>query len=388
MSFDPNISPYGRTAYRPSPWTYLGPILILFGLVVLLTWQLGYWGRRSTANDPYASPRAVTARGDLAADEKSTIELFKSTSPSVVYITTLVRQRDYFTLNVHDIPQGTGSGFIWDKQGHVVTNYHVIRGAEAAKVTLADGSNRQAQLTGVAPDNDLAVLKIDAAESQLPAIDIGTSADLQVGQKVYAIGNPFGLDQTLTTGVVSAVGRVIKSATDRPISGVIQTDAAINPGNSGGPLMDSAGRLIGVNTAIVSPSGAYSGIGFAIPVDTVNRVVPQLIRRGRVPRPDLGVSFVAERQTRSRQIGIRNGLLILDVKPSSGAAHAGLRPTRRDTDGDLILGDVVIAIDGQPVQREADVEVIISKHQPGDTVKVTIDRDKVRHDISVQLIEA
>jgi S1-C subfamily serine protease len=374
-----------RPAPRSSPWSVIGPLLILGVTVAALAYFVGGWGRRDAANDPNAAPRTVAARGDLAADEIATIDLFKGASPSVVYITTLAVQRDRFTLDLHQIPQGTGSGFIWDRQGHVVTNYHVIRGAGAAKVTLNDGNSYTARLTGAAADFDLAVLKIDVPADKLRPIPVGTSADLQVGQKAFAIGDPFGLDYTLTTGVISALGREIKSESGRPISGVIQTDAAINPGNSGGPLLDSAGRLVGVNTAIFSPSGAYAGIGFAIPVDMVNEVVPQLIRKGtaEIERPDLGVTFVAS--ALARQIRIRNGLLILDVKDGSGAAAAGLRPSRVDADGTLVLGDIVVAIDGQPVRSNADVERIVGKHQVGDTVTVTIRRQGEQHDVEVTL---
>lgn len=376
---------YVRPAPRSSPWSIIGPLLLLAAAVAALAYFVGGWGRHGSVNDPNAGPRTVAARGDLAADEKATIDLFKEASPSVVYITTLAVQRDRFTLDLHQIPQGTGSGFVWDTEGHVVTNYHVIRGANAAKVTLNDGNSYSARLTGAAPDFDLAVLKIDTAADKLRPIPIGTSADLQVGQKAFAIGDPFGLDYTLTTGVISALGRQIKAESGAPISGVIQTDAAINPGNSGGPLLDSAGRLIGVNTAIYSPSGAYAGIGFAIPVDMVNEVVPQLIRKrtAEVARPDLGVTFVSAAQ--ARQIGIRNGLLILDVKEGSGAADAGLRPTRVDQDGTLAVGDVIAAIDGQSVRSSADVQRIVGKHQAGDTVKVTIRRQRETQDVEVAL---
>ncbi|MBI4422408.1 MAG: trypsin-like peptidase domain-containing protein, partial [Elusimicrobia bacterium] len=236
-------------------------------------------------------PRPVAPRGDLSASERATMELFQRSNASVAYITSMVVRRDVFSLNILEIPRGAGSGFIWDDQGHVVTNFHVIEGASSAEVTLADHSKWSAKLVGVAPEKDLAVLRIEAPAARLRPIPIGSSRDLQVGQSVYAIGNPFGLDQTLTTGVISALGREIHSASGHPIQGVIQTDAAINPGNSGGPLLDSSGRLIGVNTAIASPSGAFAGVGFAVPVDTVNRFVPQLIAFGKITRPGLGVTI-------------------------------------------------------------------------------------------------
>jgi len=392
--FDPFERP--RSA-RPSVWAILLPLLFICGAVLLILWWLGVFRGHGPVHDPNAQPRVVTPAGDLAGDEKSTIELFKNASPSVVYITTVAVARDRLTLDLREIPRGTGSGFVWDNEGHIVTNYHVIegvvrdliRGAPVAKVTLADGSTWTGHFTGAAPDYDLAVLKIDAPKERLSAIPIGTSADLQVGQKAFAIGNPFGLDQTLTTGVISALGREIKSESNRAISGVIQTDAAINPGNSGGPLLDSYGRLIGVNTAIISPSGAYAGIGFAIPVDTVNEVVPQLIRTGvaKASRPDLGVTFVPEQQAR-RVFGLRQGLLILDVKMGSGAAQAGLRPTRRNTDGDLVPGDVVLTIDNQELRSRADVEQIIGKHKAGDTVTLRVQRGDEAVDVQVALDSA
>ena len=338
-------------------------------------------------NDPNAVPRPVVARGDLAEDEKATIALFKAASPSVVYITTSAVQKDGFSLNLHEIPRGTGSGFIWDTEGHVVTNFHVLQNADSAKVTLFDGTTHDARLTGGAADNDLAVLKIDVAADKLRPLQIGSSAGLQVGQKAFAIGDPFGLDYTLTAGIISALGREIKSITDQPISGVIQTDAAINPGNSGGPLLDIAGLLIGVNTAIYSPSGAYAGIGFAIPVDMVNQVVPQVIANGtaHVSRADLGVTVIEARQINRR---LRNGLLVAAVKPGSGAAEAGIQPTTRGLDGGIILGDLILAIDGQPVQTTADLARIIGKHKPGDTVTLKIRRNGDTEDVPVKLQEA
>ena len=227
------------------------------------------------------APRRVTARGDLAADEASTIELFQKARGSVVYINTSERVLDLWTRNVFTIPKGTGSGFVWDEDGNIVTNFHVIAGAAEARVRLSDGRDFGARLVGASPAHDVAVLRFAASSSLTPVL-IGTSSDLKVGQKVFAIGNPFGLDWTLTTGIISALDRALPAEDGRSlIEDLIQTDAAINPGNSGGPLLDSAGRLIGVNTAIFSPSGASAGVGFAVPVDTVNRVVAQLIARGK-----------------------------------------------------------------------------------------------------------
>jgi S1-C subfamily serine protease len=375
---------YVRPGPRPSPWSIAGPLLGLLLVVAALAYFVGGWGHHGALNDPIAIPRPVVARGDLAEDEKSTIALFKVASPSVVYITTLDVRQDQFTLNLHQIPRGTGSGFIWDTDGHIVTNYHVLQNVNAAKVTLSDGSTHDGRLTGAAADYDLAVLKIDVAADKLQPIKIGSSANLQVGQKAFAIGDPFGLDYTLTTGVISALGREIKSVTDQPIGGVIQTDAAINPGNSGGPLLDSAGLLIGVNTAILSPSGSYAGIGFAIPVDMVNQVVPQLIANGtaHVARAELGATLAEPWQTNRL---VRNGLLVFAIKPGSGAADAGLKPTQRGRDGRWILGDVILAVDGQPVQSKVDLARIMGKHKAGDTVTLKIRRGAETEELPVTL---
>jgi S1-C subfamily serine protease len=335
---------------------------------------------RVTAPSPQTVPDV--ARHGLSNEERETIELFREASPAVVYITSMVVRRDMFTLNVLEIPQGTGSGFLWDDQGHVVTNYHVIRGADAAQVTLADNSTWEAKLIGTAPEKDLAVLRIEAPREHLHPIQVGNSGDLLVGQKVLAIGNPFGLDQTLTTGIISALGREIESVTRIPIRDVIQTDAAINPGNSGGPLLDSAGRLIGVNTAIYSPSGAYAGIGFAIPVDTVKWVVPDLITHGRVVRATLGVHLAALQV--GQRLGIE-GALVLDVVPGSGAERAGIKPTRRDTRDRAVLGDVIVAIDGEAVKDNNDLILLLETKKPGDHVQVELMRDGRREAVTVTL---
>jgi S1-C subfamily serine protease len=290
-------------------------------------------------------------------------------------------------LNLFEIPQGSGSGFIWDQEGHVITNFHVIqdalRGGGSAKVTLADQSAWDARLVGVAPDKDLAVLSIHTPQHLLKPLAIGTSKDLLVGQKVFAIGNPFGLDQTLTTGIISALGREITSVNGRTITGVIQTDAAINPGNSGGPLLDSAGRLIGVNTAIYSSSGSSAGIGFAVPVDIVNRVVPQIIRYGRVMRPQLGVRLAED--TVSRRWGLP-GVLILQIEPGSGAEAAGLQGTRIDARGRPSLGDIIVGIESDSVENADDLMNALEKYQAGDTVTVTVVRgdERLRVPVTIQ----
>jgi protease Do-like 1, chloroplastic len=326
--------------------------------------------------------RLVQPRGDLAADEKATITLFEASSPSVVYITTLAVQQDLFSMNQMEIPRGSGSGFVWDRAGHVVTNFHVVLDADAAQVTLADHSTWPARLVGQAPEKDIAVLKIAAPAARLRPIPIGSSDDLRVGQKVFAIGNPFGFDQSLTTGIISALGREITAVTGTPIRDVIQTDAAINPGNSGGPLLDSSGRVIGVDTAIYSPSGASAGIGFAIPVHSVQWVVPELIAHGRIERPALGVELAPDPLV--RRLGL-TGALVLRVEAGTGAARAGLRSTRRDLLGRWQLGDTIVAVDGKPVDTSADLNLVLEQKRPGDTVRVTLLRDGRRLDAQVKL---
>lgn len=344
-------------------------ILLILVLALLIS---QFWFRLPTDSqnfDPHAQPRIVTERGDLASDEQATIKLFQTASTSVVYITTSSIRR--YNFNLFEIPQGTGSGFIWDDSGHIVTNFHVIEGASRFKVTLADQSTREATVVGTAPDRDLAVLKIEGSASDLKKITVGSSDDLLVGQKVLAIGNPFGLDQTLTTGVISALGREIKSRTGQRIEGVIQTDAAINPGNSGGPLLDSAGRLIGVNTAIISPSGAFSGIGFAIPVDEVNRVVPQIIQHGRVYRAGLGVSILPDSVARDLEL---EGVIVNQVGPDSAAATAGLKPLRRAESG-APLFDLIVKIDDKPITSGNDLHSALYKHSVDDEISIQVIRN-------------
>ena len=333
---------------------------------------------------PVATPASgpVTPRGNLSEAEQTTIALFEAASPSVVYITNLAVRRDFLGFNAFEIPQGTGSGFVWDEDGHVVTNYHVVQGAQRAMVRLADHSEWPARPVGFDADHDVAVLRIEAPGDRLRPLPRGTSRDLRVGQYTMAIGNPFGLDQTLTTGVISALNRRIRAQNGRPIQGVIQTDAAINPGNSGGPLLDSAGRVIGINTAILAPEGSYVGIGFAVPVDTVNRAVPQLISTGRVTRPGIGVSLAQERIV--RELGLE-GALVVDVSPGSAAERAGLAPTRRDSSGRIVLGDLIVAIDGHPVTTVDDLTLQLEQRQIGQDIRLTVERNGRRRDLDVRV---
>jgi S1-C subfamily serine protease len=353
---------------------YLVVIVGVVGWLLFQTFQ-------PSVLDPKAVSRPVEARGDLASDEKTTIDIFRNAAPSVVYITSIAVRRNLFSLNVYEIPQGTGSGFIWDKQGRIVTNYHVISDANRLEVTLADRSSWKAVLVGAAPDRDLAVLQVSVPAGKLQPIAIGESANLLVGQKVFAIGNPFGLDQTLTTGIVSALGREITAVTGRTIHDVIQTDAAINPGNSGGPLLDSAGRLIGVNTAIYSPSGASSGIGFAVPVGEVNRVVPQIISKGKLIRPGLGITLANRRLT--EELGLE-GVMILKVQPGSSAEKAGLQGTTQARDG-LVLGDLILAVNGKKVTDYDSLRDELERYEVGEKVVLTLMRDSSAVEVAVGL---
>jgi S1-C subfamily serine protease len=302
----------------------------------------------------------------------------------VAFITTQAAQMDIWTRNVFEVPTGSGSGFVWDELGHVVTNFHVVQDASSLKVTLGD-VEYEASKVGAARDQDIAVLKIEAPRNKLAPIRLGASAGLQVGQKVYAIGNPFGLDFTLTTGIVSALGRTIQSVSNASIFDVIQTDAAINPGNSGGPLLDSGGRLIGMNTAIYSPSGASAGIGFAVPVDTVSRIVPELIAHGRVVRPVMGVGFDDQLSAAvTRRLGVE-GVLVREVYEGSAAAAAGLQGTSVDRRGRVIPGDVVQEIDGKSVKSVSDLLGRLGSYKPGDSVTLTVWRDGSAKKVPVKL---
>lgn len=386
-----------KKAIRPVLWL----ILIAAGFLAGAAWKNSDAQSQSPAseqqtesNEPtqsaseQARPQSTALPAEdptkFRPEELHTIKLFEESAASVCFITTANVRRDYWTRNVTEVPRGTGSGFVWDKTGHIITNYHVIQGADKASVTMGDQTTYDAELVGVAPDKDLAVLKIDAPRSRLRPIPVGSSTNLMVGQAVYAIGNPFGLDQTLTTGIVSALGREIKSVSGIPIREVIQTDAAINPGNSGGPLLDSSGRLIGVNTAIYSPSGASAGIGFSIPVNVVRWVVPELIEHGEIKRPSLGVTLLPDAYAKRYGLDLA-GPLVRSVEPNSAADKAGLRGTRRTQRGEFVLGDIILGMNNQKISSYEDLVLALEKFQPGETVTLRIQRGKKELEVELTL---
>jgi len=347
-------------------WRYIPFIFI--GFVLALACIGGV--EQATSQDD--SSREASDFSELDPEETRTVSIFKNACCSVVYITNKVRRQRhplslFFSPDSTEYAQGSGSGFMWDKEGHIVTNFHVIRNASSLTVTLPDNTNWEARVVGVAKDKDMAVIRINAPPEKLKPIEVGTSAHLQVGQKVLAIGNPFGLDQTLTTGIVSALGRQMKSITNRTITDVIQTDAAINPGNSGGPLLDSKGRLIGINTAIISPSGSSAGVGFAVPVDTVKPIIPQLIKYHGVIRPGLGITWLDDRQARKNGI---EGIVIKEVEAAGSAAGAGLEGMSYNGRGWWTIGDVIIGINKWQVKNSDEYLTVLEQLEIGDTVTV------------------
>ena len=316
-------------------------------------------------------------------DETNNIEIFKKAGQLVVYVTNKALRRDMFSFNVYEIPSGTGSGFIWDDRGTIVTNYHVVEHADVVLITLQDQTSWEAELVGLAPEKDIAVLRINAPREKLVPLPLGDSKLLEVGRKVLAIGNPFGLDTTLTVGIVSALGREINSVNNRVIHDVIQTDAAINPGNSGGPLLNSLGQLIGINTAIYSPSGANVGIGFAIPVDTVKKIVPQLIQYGHILRPVIGIEMVPDHF--ASRYGIE-GVIVLSISRGYPADIAGMKGIARDYRGNVILGDVIVAIDGKKVINNDSLYAILEEYKPGDTITVDTLRNRTKRSYRIKLV--
>lgn len=361
---------------RPLRWRWLG----VFSLAMVAWLAL-----------PEGAPQqaqAQAARDYLSfatEDEANSTEIYSAASPAVVYVTNKALRRDFFSLDVHEIPRGSGTGFVWDDSGLIVTNFHVIAGAHRLTVTLQDQSEHDAEVVGIAPEKDLAVLRIEQPPQGLVTLPLGDSSELNVGRKVLAIGNPFGLDTTLTTGVVSALGREIKAPSNRTIRGVIQTDAAINPGNSGGPLLNSMGQLVGVNTAIYSPSGASAGIGFAIPVNTVREVIPQLIAYGRIQRPSMGLELASDRWVRRYRM---EGLPVVRVYPGMPAAEAGLRGAFRNSRGEIALGDVITAIDDREIRSNDDFLSVLESHRPGDRLTLDVRNGDQTRKVTVVLAES
>lgn len=369
--------------YPNKPWHLLiAVIAVIIATVMALSNPESESTRLSDHGEQ--SPTSLPGSSDIfyTDDEKNTIAVFQKVSPSVVFVTNKRFRRNFLSLNVMEVPQGSGTGFVWDDSGIIVTNFHVVYGADKITIKLQDGSDYVAEVVGIAPDKDIAVLRIDAPSSKLTPVTLGESSSLVVGRKVLAIGNPFALDTTLTVGVVSALGREIKSISNRTIKDVIQTDAAINPGNSGGPLLDSQGRLIGVNTAIYSPSGASAGIGFAIPVNTLKKIVPQLIQYGRVNRPILGIDPLSDSWAKRLRA---KGVALLSVIPGQPAAKAGMIGVREDRRGRIHLGDVIIAVDDAPILNQDDLLDVLESHQAGDVIKVTTIREDEIHNYEVKL---
>ncbi|HXF68238.1 MAG TPA: trypsin-like peptidase domain-containing protein [Thermoflexus sp.] len=391
---------------RRTLWLVLVGLLLFVGGCAAVTAGALLWARAalmqpsggaglSSSAPPIPSPTPTPipagALSEARALEAAFISVYQRVSPSVVHITTRATAFDLFRGPIYQ--EGTGSGFVWDSEGHIVTNNHVVEGADQIEVILADGATYSAVLVGADAYTDLAVLRIRAPREKLMPVTLGDSSQLQVGQWVIAIGNPFGLDRTMTVGVISALGRTLELS-DRPLGEVIQTDAAINPGNSGGPLLDLEGRVIGINTAIRSPSGGSVGIGFAIPVNTIKRVVPELIARGRYPHPWLGASFfeITPAFAEAFRLPVDHGLLTVQVVPGSPADQAGLRGATqrvRTRFGDVYLGgDIITAIDDRPMRRVDDLVIYLENYKRvGDTVTLSIVRDGRPQTLTVRLGE-
>ena len=330
-------------------------------------------------------PCFAQPQDQLTEDERNTIEVVKRNQNSVVFITNIQLVRDFFFSSAEAVPRGSGSGFVWDDKGHIVTNYHVIEDGDIFNVTLPSQEQRRARLVGKEPNKDIAVLRIEGNLSGLFPVVAGSSRTLQVGQKVIAIGNPFGFDHTVTKGIVSALGRNMPGAGGVTIRDMIQTDASINPGNSGGPLLDSSGRLIGMNTMIISPSGTSSGIGFAVPVDTIRKIVPEIILYGKVKRPGLGISLMSDPY--AQRIGVK-GVVILEAPGGSEAERAGLKGLGRDRYGRLFLRDIIIGVDGTKVTSYDDLYSALENHKIGDSVILTVAREGKERKVRFTLVSS
>jgi S1-C subfamily serine protease len=360
----------------------------LFAAIAVAGFQQ-LWGHFQPFGSASISTPANITDPSLASDEQNNIEVYRAASPGVVYIQSTAMVRDFFGMFSRPV-EGAGSGSIIDEQGDILTNFHVIADAEKLTVSFGSGKDYLAKVIGKDPDTDLAVIRLlETPKEAMTIVPMGDSDKLIVGQKVLAIGNPFGLDRTLTTGVISGLQRPIRAQNGRQIEGAIQTDASINPGNSGGPLLDSHGRMIGINSQIESPSGASAGVGFAIPVNIAKRIVPQLIRDGEIRRPKLGISpRDVESLGKQMQLPVSSGVLIVSVQPGSAAANAGLRGVVQTEDGDLELGDIIVGVDGEKVTTNDDLYKILDKHKVGDTVNVEIFRQGRRTSVPVRLTEA
>jgi len=356
------------------------------GIVALID-RLGNRFQPSGAAFSEAAPPGITDPA-VATDEQNNIEVYRTLSPGVVFIHSTSYARDF--LGFVEPQEGSGSGSIIDDQGDILTNYHVIEGAQKLSVSLGGKKDYPARIVGGDPDTDLAVIRlIEKPSGPLTVVPLGDSDKLVVGQKVLAIGNPFGLDRTLTTGVISGLQRPIRARNNRLIEGAIQTDASINPGNSGGPLLDSHGRMIGINSQILSPTGASSGVGFAVPISIAKRVVPQLLQNGQVRRAKLGITSRDVAAIRNQvDLPVSDGVLILQVARGSGAANAGLRGLQQTEDGDVELGDIILGINGEKVANQDDLFRVLDKHQIGETVQVEILRDGKRTTVPVRLMES
>ncbi len=343
-----------------------------------------YLGQRLQPSGAAFSEEAPEGVADPAAvsDEQNNIEVYRVISPGVAFINTMRRARNIFD----EGGQGNGSGSVIDDQGHILTNNHVVEGADSLSVSFGGDANYPARVIGRDPDTDLAVIKVEAPREVLRVVPFGDSDKLVVGQKVLAIGNPFGFDRTLTTGVISGLQRPIQARNGRTIEGAIQTDASINPGNSGGPLLDSRGRMIGINSQILSPTGGSVGVGFAVPVNIAKRVVPQLITQGRVVRPKLGIYPLDVNRIRGLRVPVEKGLVIYQLDPQGSAAAAGLRALEQTVDGDIVLGDIITAIDGEAVEDSDDLYRILDKRKIGETVQVAIVRDGRQTSVPVRLL--
>ena len=385
-----NINPRIKAMYRISARQLIIVALVsgLFAVAAFAFFERVVVNRLQPSGIAFTeeAPAGITNPA-AAPDEQNNIEVYRKLSPGVVNVHSTSYARDFF--GYVEPRQGSGSGSVIDQEGHILTNHHVIEGATKVSVSFGGQKNYPATVVGRDPDTDLAVIKLmELPREGLTVIPLGDSDRLEVGQKVLAIGNPFGLDRTLTTGVISGLQRPIRARNDRPIEGAIQTDASINPGNSGGPLLDSHGRMIGINSQILSPSGASAGVGFAVPVNIAKRIVPQLVRFGQVRRPKLGISSRDVAQLRSRiELPVSEGVLIWQVAPGGAAANAGLRGLTQTENGDVEIGDIIVGMDGEKLDNSDDLYRLLDKHQIGDVAQVQILRNGRRTTVPVRLIE-